>query len=669
MLIESMCPGKKKKHMNCKKLFFLAVLTGNSFLVCSQNNTDTSKTVADTNAVNSLLLLSKNEFGSDPDKAIQYASQAKQLSEKINFKKGIALALKNIGIANTNQGKNIEALDYYQQSLKIFQSIKDDNGISNLLNNIGAVYMNQGDDTRALEYLLNSLKVAEKANNKLRILTANINIGAVYAHNDSTLSKALFYNQKALPLAEELKDDLAIGTVSVNLGHIYITRKNDSLAMIYFKKSLKAFGNSENSPSSYNAIGELYLKQNKYELALDYHRHAYAVAKKVNGQLDMVQALQNIGKVYIKLGDYHTALKYLKEAESIGKQINSIIEIYNGYQFMADCYDSIGDYKNAYLSRVLHEKYNDTLYNNDKDKKLASLQFDFDLQKKQGEITILKKDNELSDLEVRRQKIARNSLIIGLILASIIIFFIYRNFRNKTKLNKILDRQNAEIERLLLNILPAEVAQELQVTGVATPRYYESVSVLFTDFKGFTAIADKMPPEEVVKELNTCFMAFDDIVEQNKLEKIKTIGDSYMCAGGIPVYNKDHVCNTIKASLEMLSFVEGYNQRRIENGLDVWDIRIGIHVGPVVAGVVGRTKYAYDIWGSTVNIASRMESNGIAGKVNISAAAYEEAKNNYACTPRGKIYAKNVGEIDMYFVTNEIIPSHEINQVGHTAAS
>ncbi|MEO6455557.1 MAG: adenylate/guanylate cyclase domain-containing protein [Ginsengibacter sp.] len=642
--------------MLLKKICLYACLIGYVHIADAQNGASTNLVKQDTNTINTLLLESKNNFATDPEKAIQLSLSAKKLSDKLNFKPGAAIALKNIGIANYYQGKNIEALDYYHQSLKIYQAVNDLNGISNLENNIGAIYMNQGDDTKALEYFLGSLKVAEKAQNKLRILTATSNIGAIYSGNNSTLNKALYYDLKALPMAEELGDNDAIGTVSVNLGNIYITLKQDSLALTYLKKSLNAYGNSENTPGSYNAIGKLYFSQKKYKLAIENHRQAYAIAKKLNGKLDMVQSLQGIGKVYIKLGDWVSALNYFKEAENYGKEISAITELHDIYKDMAACYDSTGDFKNAYTSRLMYDQYNDTLYNNDKDKKLASLQFDFDLQKKQGEIAILKKDNELSDLELRRQRVARNSLIVGLILAGILAFVIYRNYRIKARTNKILDRQNAEIESLLLNILPSEVAKELQSTGHATPRHYESVSVMFTDFKGFTSMADKMTPSQIVEELNICFMAFDNIMEKYGLEKIKTIGDSYMCAGGIPSYQKDNACNTVRAGLKMLDFMQEYNKTRIDNGMDVWDIRIGIHVGPVVAGVVGKKKYAYDIWGSTVNIASRMESNGVAGMINISAATYEEIKNNYACDHRGKIYAKNVGEIDMYFVTNEIIP-------------
>ena len=190
-----------------------------------------------------------------------------------------------------------------------------------------------------------------------------------------------------------------------------------------------------------------------------------------------------------------------------------------------------------------------------------------------------------------------------------------------------MDKQKDQIEHLLLNILPKEVASELQTNGESKPRHFEEVSILFTDFKGFTSIADKLSPGEVVEELNECFIAFDNIIEKYNLEKIKTIGDAYMCAGNIPSPDPGHAYKIIKAAIEIQDFVERYNVRRAEKGLEAWEIRIGVHIGPVVAGVVGKKKYAYDIWGSAVNIASRMESNGTPGKVNISADTYEIIKD------------------------------------------
>jgi class 3 adenylate cyclase len=176
---------------------------------------------------------------------------------------------------------------------------------------------------------------------------------------------------------------------------------------------------------------------------------------------------------------------------------------------------------------------------------------------------------------------------------------------------------------------------------------------LFTDFKGFTTIAKDMTPTELVAELNEFFVAFDDIIEKNGLEKIKTIGDAYMCAGGIPTTNKTHPVDIVRAGLQIQEFMNHHSVKRVEKGLQPWGLRVGIHTGPVTAGVVGRKKYAYDIWGSAVNIASRMESSGDVGKVNISAATYDLVKDVFPCSHRGKISAKNVGEIDMYFVESE----------------
>jgi class 3 adenylate cyclase len=175
---------------------------------------------------------------------------------------------------------------------------------------------------------------------------------------------------------------------------------------------------------------------------------------------------------------------------------------------------------------------------------------------------------------------------------------------------------------------------------------------MFTDFKNFTKISEKLSPSELVAAIDACFKAFDNIIDKYNIEKIKTIGDSYMAAGGLPVANKTNPIDTVSAALEIQSFMLNDKEQKAAEGKPFLEIRIGVHTGPVVAGIVGIKKFAYDIWGDTVNIASRMESSGVAGKVNISGATYELIKEKFTCVHRGKIEAKNKGMIDMYFVDN-----------------
>lgn len=210
--------------------------------------------------------------------------------------------------------------------------------------------------------------------------------------------------------------------------------------------------------------------------------------------------------------------------------------------------------------------------------------------------------------------------------------------------------EKARSDALLQNILPAEVAEELKRTGQVKPTYHDSVTVLFTDFKGFTRVASRLSPAALLRELDFHFSEFDRIVARHGLEKLKTIGDAYMCAGGIPAANATHAVDAVAAAWEIGRFMVEVGAEKSARGEQPWELRIGVHTGPLMAGVIGHKKFAYDIWGDTVNIASRLESTGEAGRINVSRATYLAIRDRFVCEHRGKLPAKNAGEIDMYFV-------------------
>ena len=213
----------------------------------------------------------------------------------------------------------------------------------------------------------------------------------------------------------------------------------------------------------------------------------------------------------------------------------------------------------------------------------------------------------------------------------------------------IIEEQKKKTESLVHSILPKETAEELINKGFSRPRNYSLCTVMFTDFQGFTKIAEKLRPQELIDELDKYFSKFDEIVGKYNMERIKTIGDSYMCAGGIPIRNKSNPIEAVLAALEIQRFMSDAHIE-IEGKRYEWKLRLGINTGEIIAGVIGKTKFAFDIWGDTVNTASRTESSGEAGKVNITKATYEYVKDFFICTYRGKIAAKNKGNIEMYFV-------------------
>jgi class 3 adenylate cyclase len=245
----------------------------------------------------------------------------------------------------------------------------------------------------------------------------------------------------------------------------------------------------------------------------------------------------------------------------------------------------------------------------------------YETEKKQKEIELLQKDGEIQKSEVRRQKVVKNAVLGGLVAVLLFSFILINRLLLIRKQKKLIEIEREKSEKLLLNILPKETADELKRNNAVTPKRFEQVTVMFTDFKGFTTIAEKMSAEELVSELDFIFKKFDEIISRYPIEKIKTIGDAYMCAGGLPVANTTNPMDVVMAALEICEWMKNRGEK-IEDRREKFEVRIGIHTGSVIAGVVGDKKFAYDIWGDTVNTASRMESSGEAGKVNISGETY-----------------------------------------------
>lgn len=227
-----------------------------------------------------------------------------------------------------------------------------------------------------------------------------------------------------------------------------------------------------------------------------------------------------------------------------------------------------------------------------------------------------------------------------------------------------LANEKKKSDELLYKILPKRIVEYQKEKGNMPPmQYFSRVSILFTDFQGFTQVAAKMSPAILLRELNDCFSAFDEIIDRYNLEKIKTIGDAYMAAGGIPNANKSNPIDTVLAALEMQRFMQRRRGEKIAKGGDYWQCRLGINTGQVTAGVIGDKRFAYDVWGDTVNVASRMESNGEVGKVNIAAPTYELVKDLFVCEQRTTIQVKGKGEMTAYFV-HQIKPELSLNGEG-----
>ena len=641
------------------KTFFLAwmvyaVLFSASSVVSQESQIDSLKKIVkvglrDTTQVVNLNALSVAILqDEDISGSLIVSGQAGELADELGYLRGKAYAEKNLGMAYYYQGDYMQVLDHWTKSLDIFESIEDSQGIANLANNLGAVYYSQGSNSKAIDYYLRSLSIAEKIQDTLRIASALLNIGGVYGDTSKDYDKALASFSQIPPYLPALKDPQITTSYLMGVGEIYLLQGKYDDALKFYRDALPLTINTAYESNNLTKLGIVEFKKGDIAEAIGYLDQAYQTAKENSQQLQMVQALTELGKVYQDT-NFSKALQSFKEAESLANEMDLKFELKDIYEGLSKAYANQRDYDNAYKYQTRLITTKDSIFNVETDDKIRGLQFDFDLEKKEDEIGLLEQEAQIAELQAKRQKYVIYGSILSLILVFVIAIGSYKRYRYVKKTNKIIEEEKNRSENLLLNILPDETALELKQFGKVKAKKFESVTVMFTDFKGFTSYSQNLSPELLVKTVDYYFSKFDDIMEKYDLEKIKTIVDAYMCAGGLPFPTKDHPFKMVQAAFEIARVME---ETKLNPPKDIvpFEVRIGINTGAIVAGVVGTRKFAYDIWGDTVNVAARMESLSEPGKVNVSQSTYLLIRDSYACEHRGQIHVKNKGMMDMYFV-------------------
>jgi adenylate cyclase len=530
------------------------------------------------------------------------------------------------------------AIRYFNEALKLSQQMHNDTFTARCLNKIGNLNYFSGEYEKAITNLFSALKIFERLGDKQRTMICLQYLGMAY-NEQGMYDKALDYANQSIEIAGELGDSSNMAAGLSYIGSVYYSRSDYDKALTYFQQALRTaeeIKDQQRISEGLNNVAVIYEEKKKFSKALEYHLRSLALTKELDDKRGISATFRNIGLVYKGMEKFPVAIQYLDSAITLAKEAGDKSYMKDFYNSLSEIYSSMGNFEKAYQTHLLYSQLNDTLMSEENKRQFAEMNTKYETEKKDNQITLLNKDSE-------KQRIIRNGFMGGF---AVVLVFAGVFFAQRNKIKKGKQRS----DELLLNILPAETAEELKTKGNAEAKQYEEVTVMFTDFENFTQASEKLSATELVKEIHHCYCEFDKIITKHGLEKIKTIGDSYMCAGGLPVPNKTNAEDIVMAALEICQFMEREMQKGKTEGKPYFEIRIGCHTGPVVAGIVGIKKFAYDIWGDTVNIASRMESSGEAGKVNISGTTYELVKDKFNCSHRGKIQAKNKGEIDMYFV-------------------
>ena len=490
-----------------------------------------------------------------------------------------------------------QALGHYLEAKHLFETLKNKEGEGMVLSDLGWFYRDCDNMMSALQAGFQALEIHEQLRDTSSIIYDLQNL-AIFHDETERYEKALELYLRALNLSKA-PEPMMLN----NIANTYKNKKEYDLAIRYAQESLKIAREANDDyplPFVYSTLCEIYTRLNRLPEALEYGQKCLDIAE-ANADLETLKIAQmNLSDIYERKGDMAAALRYFK----------------------------------GYITA------RDSITNEEKNREITrrSLQFDFD------------KREAVAAAELSRQKTVRNAFIGGFVLMLALAGLIFRSFRREQHTKTIIALEKQKSDDLLLNILPATAAEELKTKGHSDARLFDHATVLFSDFKDFTRVSERVSPAELVKMIDLYFSEFDRIVTRHGIEKIKTVGDAYVCANGLNQAGTDRPQAVVQAAIEIQAFVSKFKADADRAGQPFSECRIGLHTGPVVAGVVGLKKFTYDIWGDTVNVAARMEQNGAPGRINVSEDTHGLVRDDFFCQYRGKIEAKNKGEINMYFV-------------------
>ncbi|TND07484.1 MAG: Adenylate or guanylate cyclase [Bacteroidetes bacterium] len=569
-----------------------------------------------------------------------------KLADSLGFKEEKLVALNNLGYSARYADKLEEAENFFRESLDLSSASKDPVLRAQLLQSLGILRQNRQDYKSAVSYLSEASALYESASRFEEEARVNNFLALVYYQAGDNY-RAMNSCEKAIGQASKNKYTAVLVDSYEILSLIHQSLHDYEDALTAFKRHLGLKDSVDRAEQE--RMNEVLQQQFLLERLEKEMRLLHVAEEMKDLEIAKLTTEKNLETERVNVLQKESMLKTseLRNQELLARETKAQLALLQ---------------KSSQL-----EKQNSEIALLNREKQIQQLQLEkekLNAQEAERLKNLSEKERKIGELELAQEKSRTRNLFIligGLGLLILFIIVVVLQLRKKNSRiarqnqviledQKIIHAEKEKSERLLLNILPTTVAAELKETGTSKPRLFNEVSIVFTDFAKFTTIAETMSPGEIVETLDKIFLGFDNICEQYGLSRIKTIGDAYMCAAGLPEEDAQHAQHAVEAALEMRNFIREFNRKKkLANEVE-WDIRIGINSGPVVAGVVGIKKFAYDIWGDSVNTAARMESSGEIDRVNISGSTYELVKNKFRCDYRGKVSAKNKGNIDMYFV-------------------